>query len=75
MKHAILALIGLISVSAHAELKMVQKAIPLYVSQSGEQLDPVEAVKRSIKGEKVLKCEQVEARASETGNVSLKKVK
>jgi len=75
MKHAILAILAIAGLSAHGELKMAVKPQPLYLSESGEQLSPVEAVKRSIKGERVLKCDQVEAQASETGNVSLKKVK
>lgn len=74
MKHALIAL-ALIAANAHAELKMVQKVEPIYLSNGGEQLSPVDAVKRSIKGEKVLKCDLVEAQASATGNVSLKKVK
>lgn len=71
----LLIVIALFSVNATAELKMVNKPVPLYLSQSGEQLTPVEAIKRSIKGEKVLKCDQVEAQASATGNVSMKKIK
>ena len=64
-----------VSSQCHAELKMAQKPLPIYIASNGEQIDPVEAVKRSIKGEKVLKCDQVEAQASTTGNVSMKKVK
>jgi hypothetical protein len=75
MKQVILVLAAVSSLAAHGELKMQTKALPLYVSQTGTQLTPVEAVKASIRGEKILKCEPVEAQASETGNVSLKKVK
>lgn len=75
MKQMILGLALILGAGAQAELKMAQKQIPLYLANDGTQLNPVEAVKRSIKGEKVLKCELVEAQASETGNVSLKKAK
>jgi len=60
---------------AHAELKMAVKPIPIYLASDGTQVDPVDAIRRSIKGEKVLKCDVVEAQATATGNVSLKKVK
>ncbi len=75
MKQSLLIIAVLLGVNAAAELKMAQKVEPIFLAQSGEQIDPVEAVTRSIKGEKILKCEQVEAQASKTGNVSLKKVK
>lgn len=75
MRQLIVSIAMLISVSAAAELKLAQKQIPIYLSGKGEQLSPVDAVKHSIAGERVLKCEVVEAQASETGNVSLKKKK
>jgi hypothetical protein len=74
MKHVAIAL-ALVSLSANADLKMATKPQPIYLGSDGKQLDPIDAIKRSIKGEKVLKCDQVEAQASATGNVSMKKVK
>lgn len=58
-----------------AELKMAVKVQPIFLSKDGHQIDAVEAMRKSINGEKILKCEAVEAQASATGNVSLKKVK
>ena len=68
--------LAILSVNAsRAELKMAQKPLPIYLAKNGVQVDAVEAIRKSIAGEKILKCELVEAQASATGNVSLKKVK
>lgn len=75
MKRILLAIAIMVSVPATAELKMAVKPQPIYLSKNGEQLDAVAAIRKSIAGEKILKCEVVEAQATATGNVSLKKVK
>lgn len=59
--------------SAHAALKLesaTSKAV--FLNGSGSQISPIEATTLSIKGEKVLKCTEVEAVASDKGNISLK---
>lgn len=75
MKHVIMAIALVTCIPAAADLKMTVKPLPIYLGKDGKQMNPVEAIRASIAGEKVLKCELVEAQASATGNVSMKKVK
>ncbi len=52
-----------------------EKSKPVFVNASGAQITAIEAVTLSIKGEKILKCTEVEATASDKGNISLKNKK
>ncbi len=73
MRNLILALVAFAAVSAQAALKLEsEKAKPVFISGSGKQLSAIEAVQTSMKGDKVLKCTEVEASASDKGNISLK---
>jgi hypothetical protein len=66
----------LLSFTSNAALKTDADDIkPIYIKVSnGAQLDAVAAVKAAISGERVLKCQEVEAKAnSRSGNISLKK--
>lgn len=42
-------------------------------ADTGKQLSAIEATQASIGGKRVLKCGEVEAKASAKGNISLKK--
>lgn len=61
--------------TAVAGIKLQQDSRAVYLVGDGKQVDALEATQDSIKGQKVLKCEEVEATASKSGNISLKKKK
>lgn len=75
MRIMILAAVAALSLGVNAALKTDADDIkPIFLTLDGKQLDAVEAVRASISGQRVLKCTEVEAKASsKTGNVSLKK--
>lgn len=72
---SIIALLIFYAFSGHAAIKTEDQDIkPVFILiSSGEQLSAVKATEAAIKGERVLKCQEVEAHASRTGNINLKK--
>ncbi len=72
-----LILIGsLIALKANAALKLEsQTTKAVFLNSDGKQISPIEATTLSIEGKKVLKCQEVEAVASDKGNISLKNKK
>ncbi len=76
MHKAVFLMILVGSFPAIAGVKLVAESRAVYtLVDSGKQVDALEATQASIAGKKVLKCEEVEATASHSGSISLKKKK
>lgn len=74
--YALIIALTLYSAGSHsAGLKTEATDIqPVFILvESGKQVSAIEATQAAIKGTRVLKCQEVEAHASNKGNISLKK--
>lgn len=73
--YTMITILALCSVGHSDALKTEASDIqPVFILvDSGKQVSAIEATQAAIKGTRVLKCQEVEAHASNKGNISLKK--